>query len=651
MIFHQKNRKRQFLLGVNYWPSTSALHMWTEWDPAEIRVDIRQMMDLGMNCCRFFLFMPAFMDNPQGVNHLMMERLHLFLQECESQKLQTLPTFIVGHMSGEDWDVEWCRDKNFITDSAVIMITKTYIRSVVREVKSYSCITGWLLSNELPNFIGRQNPGDVEHWVREMCTTIRDEDPERPVSIGDGAWSPEITGEQSAFILRKLNEYQDFVGLHYYSRGMSPWQHAYTTAFRLRLAREWGRPVIVEEFGASTTLCSEQNQACYYREVFYSALINGADGVLSWCLNDFDFQDKRPYSHHAYEERFGIVRTDKSWKPAASEYVPFAQVVQEIAEGNYHKVEQPAGLLIPANYYYEYPYQFQPEFKEWYSLYLEVFSLLKRGNVDVKMVYEPAQELEHEGRYSHSLSLNSEEIPVLFVPRMKVMSKPMRVQLEQYVHDGGTLYFSFANDSWVLDWHKLAGIEMDCKFGVPDFPEGDSITIQVEDSWGEFQQGDKFNIPLTKSTPGFSYCPVVASRAETVMSDKGSSPFLTKHSIGKGTVYFCAFPVEMLALNDPLGTWQYSISRIYRSIFKNAGKPVLFEVNGDGLEMGVWKSDDGFLVYIFNHSWERQKGTLTVRLSDWDIRQASLSYRQLKSRVIEFALDRKSVCHFSIMKH
>lgn len=651
MIFNQDHKGKQFLLGVNYWPASSALNMWTEWNPAEIRDDIQRMIDLGMNCCRLFLFMPAFMDNPQGVNPQLMERLHFFLQECEVVNLHTLPTFIVGHMSGEDWNAEWSRGKNFITDSEVVEITKLYISSVIGEIKSYACIAGWLLSNELPNFIGKQNPGDVEHWVREMCATIRAEDPDRPIGIGDGAWSPEITGEQSAFILRKLNKYQDFVGLHYYPRGMNPWQHAYTTAFRLGLAREWGRPVIIEEFGTSTTLCSEGNQACYYREVFYSALMNGAEGALSWCLNDFDFQNKRPYSHHTYEERFGIVRTNKSLKPAALELKPFIKIAQEITAGNYQKTEQPVGLLIPSNYYYEYPYQFEPEFREWYALYLETFVLLKRGNLDIKMVFEPAQELASDGNYSHELQLDPREIPVLFVPRLKVMTKPMRVQLEQYVRDGGTLYISFANDSWVLDWHLLAGIETDCKFGVPDFPEGDAVTIHLKNNWGEFKKGERFQIPLKKSTPEYSYCPVIARRAEILMVNDASSPFLVKHSIGEGTVYFCTFPVEMLALSNHSETWKYELSRMYRSIYRSVGEKAIFKVTGDGLEMGVWTRDDVFQVYIFNHSWERQPAILAIGVSDWEIDQATVSYQQLENRTIEFALDRKSVCHFTFLKH
>jgi len=641
LIFKNKYGEDIFLLGVNYWPSTSALNMWTEWNPEEIQDDIKQMKDLGMNCCRPFLFMPAFMDTPDRVNALMIERLHFFMDQCESQELYTFPTFIVGHMSGEDWDVSWRNGANFITDSSVIETTKKYISSVVKEIKSYSSILGWLLSNELPNYIGNQSADNVEKWVKEIINTIKKEDPDRLVSVGDGAWSPEIIGEQSGFILRRLNKHQDFVGLHYYPRGMNPWHHSYTTAFRTRLAREWNRPVIVEEFGTSTTLCSEENQANYYRSVFYSSLINGARGTLSWCLNDFDFENKRPYSHHAFEERFGIVKTDKSLKPAAKEFKKFINIASELIQPEYQQIEQPATLFIPSNYYYEYPYQFQPEFKQWYNLYLETFALLKRANLDVKMVFEPAQELENEGQDSHELHLDPENTPVLFIPRMKLMTKPMRVELERYIRTGGTVYFSFADDSWVLDWHELAGVKTDCKFGVPNFYNSAFLDITVKEDWGSFQCGEKLQIPLNNSDPEFGYCCVLETFGKVLMEDKSGSPFLIEHSIGEGTVYFCTFPLEMLALSSHDEQWKYAFSRIYRSIHQTIYSNSLFLIKGDGLEMGVWKKDALYQVLIFNHAWVEQQGLLSIGLSNWKIEQSSIPYIQKESNKIEFSLHRK----------
>ncbi len=264
-LFKDKFQNDLFLLGVNYWPSSSAIRMWSRWNPDEIEEDIIRMKKLGMNCFRPFLFMPDFTDASGAIDPLMMERLEIFLNLCEKHALYCLITFIVGHMSGENWDVPWRKGKNFILDPDVYVITENYILSIIRSFRHFTCICGWLLSNELHNYIEETNPDAITAWTGKIIGAIKVLDPDRPVSVGDGARSPEIKGEQTAFHLRKLNNYQDFTGLHYYPRGMSPWHHTFTTAFRLSMAKEWGKPVIVEEFGTSTTLCSEENQAHYYR--------------------------------------------------------------------------------------------------------------------------------------------------------------------------------------------------------------------------------------------------------------------------------------------------------------------------------------------------------------------------------------------------
>ncbi|HCK99741.1 MAG TPA: hypothetical protein DHW42_06530 [Candidatus Marinimicrobia bacterium] len=654
MSFKDTKGKDIFLLGVNYWPSSSALNMWTEWNPDELSEDVRRMKQLGMNVCRPFLYMPVFIEEENRINPLMLKRLRIFLDICEENKLYSFPTFIVGHMSGEDWDVSWRQGANFITDRRVVDVTKFYISTIVNEVKDFSYILGWLLSNELPNYIGRQSPEDVTRWVKEIIAGIKGLDPNRPVSIGDGAWYPEILGESSDFHLRKLNQYQDFVGLHYYPRVMNPWHHTYTTAFRIRMAQEWQQPVIVEEFGTSTTLCSEENQANYYRSVFYSALINGAEGTLGWCLNDFDFENKRPYSHHAYEERFGIVRTDKSLKPAALEFAKFGEIAGELTQKSYQKIEHTVGLFIPSNYYYEYPYQFQPEFKDWYALYLETFSLLKRANLDVKMIFEPAQILEDDGKYSHELNLNPEEIPVLFVPRFKIMTKKMRMQLEEYVLNGGVLYCSFANDSWVLDWHELAGIEMDCKFGVPDFRDTASLEVKVKQSWGEFNQGDRFNIPLDKTNPEYGYCVVLSTSGNVIMEDQFGDPFLIEHQVGKGKVYFTSYPVEILSLPSLDDRWKTDWTKVYQSIYRIAYSDIEFSLDGDGLEMGVWEipGEDVYKIIILNHSWKENQVCLTISKKNKCIISSNINYRIVTDRQLRlyFELGRKEIGIFNVRR-
>lgn len=645
--FKCKDGKQLFLLGVNYWPSSTAINMWSNWRPEELEEDVLLMKRLGMNSCRPFLFMPDFTDDRGSVRQEIVDHLCEFLSLCEKHELYCLLTFIVGHMSGENWDVPWRQGRCFLQDKNIVRITQNYILTIVNAVKHYTCICSWLLSNELPNYITETDPQLIADWTGKMISAIKNADPERPVSVGDGAWSPEIIGEQTGFHLRKLNNHQNFAGLHYYPRGISPWHHTYTTAFRLSLAQEWGKPVIVEEFGTSTTLCSEENQAAYYRNVFYSALINGSHGTLGWCLNDFNVIDERPYSHHPFEEHFGVVRTDKSLKPAAKEFNIFSEIIAELSEFERFSIQKPVGLFIPSNYYYDYPFQFQPEFKQWYDLYLETFSLMKRANLDVRMIFEPAQELDNHGRYTHALSLNPEEIPLVMIPRMKLMSKRTRIELETYIRKGGSLYFSFAHDSWVPKWYELAGIDMDCKFGVPDFYPDETAKIKVSETMGSFHN-KTFEIPLLNTDPEYGYCPILKSYAETIMKVNDNSPFLLRHSVGKGSVWFSPFPLEMLSLASQKDEWKRNLGQMYKSINKSLNPKPLFSLEGEGMEMALWKKGPLYKILIFNHHWIKNAGKLVMSLPEWKLNNASVPCQPVSSEGLTFSLNKKCGCLITI---
>ncbi|MCK4447888.1 MAG: cellulase family glycosylhydrolase [Candidatus Marinimicrobia bacterium] len=650
MIFKNPEGEKIFLLGVNYWPSSSGLNMWSEWSPDEIAKDFNKMRELGMNVCRFFIFMPDFLKGPKEIDATMMKRLTQFLEISKESGIYTLPSFIVGHMSGEDWDVQWRKGRNFITDSDMIEAEKFYIKTIVQSIKTFYNIIGWILTNEISNYIKNQSPKQIAFWVNEIISLIKALDPKKPVCIGDGAWAPEILGKQTDFHLRLLNKYQDFVGLHYYPREMNPWRHSFTTAFRLRMAQEWGKPVFIEEFGTSTTLASEENQAHYYRSVFYSSLINKTDGVLSWCLNDFDFNEKRPYSHHPYEERFGILRSDKSIKSSGLEFKRFRKVVDEICSKNYIKVENNAGLIIPSYYYYSYPYLFKPQFDKWYDFYLECFSLLKRSNIDVEMVIEPAIELENNDEVSPEVVLDPKHHPIMFSPRMKLLTKKFWKQVIEYVTSGGTLYYSFSVDSWVLDWDKIAGVKTDCKFGVPDFRRENFLEITVNDNWGHFSRGENFKVPLKNTDPEFSYCKILETTGRIIMIDQYGHPVLSKSSLGKGQIYFASYPFEMLSLASLDDSWKPTLGKIYKSIYEESFQDQDFQINGDGLEMGVWKSSDGhfYKVIILNHSWDETSGIFSVNNRTLGVKTCSSEYETISPGKHRINFKRKGVCIFNI---
>lgn len=81
--------------------------MWRNYDPKVVASELRVLRDHGLNVTRSFFYWPDFMPEPHRVDETMVERYGDFLDRHADAGMRTIPTFIVGHMSGENWDPSW----------------------------------------------------------------------------------------------------------------------------------------------------------------------------------------------------------------------------------------------------------------------------------------------------------------------------------------------------------------------------------------------------------------------------------------------------------------------------------------------------------------------------------------------------------------
>ncbi len=101
-----------FQLGVNYWPHSSAMAMWSRFDPGEIGEDFARIAGLGLRVVRFFLTWETFQPQPYEVDGTALRRLDAVLEAARAHGLQTMPTLFTGHMSGVNWLPEWTLDRS-----------------------------------------------------------------------------------------------------------------------------------------------------------------------------------------------------------------------------------------------------------------------------------------------------------------------------------------------------------------------------------------------------------------------------------------------------------------------------------------------------------------------------------------------------------
>lgn len=378
---------------------------------------------------------------------------------------------------------------------------------------------------------------------------------------------------------------------------------------------------------------------------FYSALINNSFGTLGWCLNDFDFIDKRPYSHHPFEERFGIVKTDKSLKKAGLEFKKFSKICHTLRNGDYQKIENNVGLLIPSYYYIDYPYMPQPRFNRWYDFYLQCFSLMKRAGMEVECIYEPPVLLENREVLSpEEKPLDPQKFPLLFAPRLKFFTKKYWRKIVKYIESGGILYGSFTNDSWVLDWDKISGVEMDCKFGIPDFKKDDILAFKNVKKWGNIIKIEDFELKLDNVDPELSYCKTSGLNGELLIKDQDGEPVLVLNNYGKGKVYFSCQPVEMYSLQQPGSNWDEFIIEIYETIKEEIYQKNKIKLIAENMEMGIWQNQVSreYKIIIINHSWDANEGQLIIPES-YILDSHNIGSGRIENNNLKFRLKKKEV--------
>lgn len=350
-------------LGTNFWSRTGGPLMWRNYEPRTVREELAVLREHGLNMTRSFFYWPDFHPEPGRIDEELCDRFRDFLDAHHELGMGTVPTFIVGHMSGENWDPAWRGDRDLYEDVWLVGLQAWFVSQMTRRFKDHPAVTGWLITNEMPGYgrIYQVDPPSsdvVTAWAQFMCDAVRAAGGTQPVSLGDGAWGIEVTGRDNGFSLRETAEYVDFVGPHVYRSDTDrPRQH-YRAAFECELAAVTGQPVVLEEFGLSTDTVSAANAGIFYRQTLHNSLLGGATGWMAWNNTDYDdLWEQSPYDHHPFEMHFGITDSAGRPKEPLRELAAFAKVLEQVGFPRCRRTDADAALVVPAFLERGYPYK------------------------------------------------------------------------------------------------------------------------------------------------------------------------------------------------------------------------------------------------------------------------------------------------------
>jgi endo-1,4-beta-mannosidase len=365
----------RFLIGVNYWPRSSAMAMWSRFDIGEIDADFARMAALGFDVVRFFLTWETFQPEPLELNAKAADDFIAVLDRAAAHGLRAIPTLFSGHMSGVNWLPEWALDQSFphgrfrtisggrtvpfgIGDfytGELLEAQRFFVRAIGERAREHAAILVWDLGNEFSNLRAPQRPADAAHWAAALAHDLADAS-----NLGTTAGTHgEDLSEDRAIRLSSLFEPLAFGTMHGYpaysafargpaDTGVVPFLYDVAGAFAAKriFFTEFGTPVAPagsERVGAMPALDDEAGGR-YAAAVLPLLRRRGALGALWWCWTDYapELSGEPPFDQAPHELRFGLLRDDGTERPAARALADFARSERSLCEPSYPAIDEEA---------------------------------------------------------------------------------------------------------------------------------------------------------------------------------------------------------------------------------------------------------------------------------------------------------------------
>jgi endo-1,4-beta-mannosidase len=534
-------------VGVNFWSRSGGPRMWVNYDHDVVREELTTMKNHGMTVTRSFLYWPDTMPTPDALDEQVMANFVDFLDIHIELGMTTIPTFLVGHMSGENWDPAWRNGRDIFEDVWFVARQAWYIRSVVERTGDHDAIAAWLLTNEIPIYAHWQTGGvgspaeAIISWAQILLDAIRAGGSTKPASIGDGAWGVEITGTDNGFRTRDIAELVDFLGPHVYRMETDQVRQHLTAAFIIELLNFNDQPVVLEEFGLTSDYVSEENAAHYYRQLLHNSLLAGSTGWLAWNNTDYDdIEEQPPYVHHPFELHFGIVDSDGRPKAQAVEMREFAQLLQKLDVAHTHRPDSDIAILVSSFLEARYPFT-APQ--------------------DATVVFETARQAyvaAREADLDAVLSREADGLPVdakvIIIPSAKQLLATTWTKLRALAEGGATVYASYfvgehgnQRGPWWPKLDETFGVIKQSRYGLVEPVVEDVLRARFVAPFGDIAEGDVLEFVVGGNANSRSFLPVVPTDAEVLAVDEHDRPVLLRRRVGTGQLVFSTYPLEYFA--------------------------------------------------------------------------------------------------------
>jgi len=573
-------------LGANFWSRTGGPLMWRSYDPKIVKEELSVLARHGLTMTRSFFYWPDFMPGPYSIDETMTARFADFLDRHAERGMTTIPTFIVGHMSGENWDPAWRAGRDLYADVWMVARQAWFAGEMVRRFAAHPAVAGWLVSNEMPLYGGGTSSHEiVASWAQIIKDAVRAAGGHQPFSLGDGAWGIEVTGNDNGFRLTQVAELTDFLGPHVYPVGDDPVRQRYVAALQCELAGTFGKPVIMEEFGVSSDFASDEHASRYYRHLLYNTLLAGATGWIAWNNTDFALTGQDPYRHHAFELNFGLTDSRGTPKGTLREMRLFAATIKAIDAARCDPADTDTALIVSSYLDTQYPFT-SPKSR------VAVSKALHQGYVSARLADLPPKLTRESTGIEPGARL-------YLAPSVKQILAPTAGTLEALAEQGACVYVSYSagDDAWHRGpsygrMNELFGVRHSLDVGLANPIEEDTVELTFTRDFGGLTRGTVLAFRAGGSPHSRAYLPVVPVTAEVIATDGHARPALLRRQVGRGSLILCTYPLEYMAAVTPRVNPDATVT-LYNALATHAGVRRPVSVDDPRVACDVLVRDDG----------------------------------------------------------
>ncbi|MGV8979022.1 MAG: cellulase family glycosylhydrolase [Cellulomonas sp.] len=610
-------------VGAHFVPPSGPDWPWRE-SVAAFDSAFAQMAAAGLTTVRIDLLWAAMEPLPGALDEAHLTVLDQILSAAERHGLSFHPTLFVGGEVGDAyWDLPWAQGRNPHTDDELIQLQVAHASALARRWRGRPALIAWDLTDEPPFWIhaSTTTDDDARRWTASVADALREADPEHLVTVGTA--SQEI--DHGPFRADVIAPYLDFCCVHpypiyspeLYPDGLTSVRMTLAGAFETALARGAGRPVMVHEYGASSTQFSPERIADYDRLLCWSSFGRGAVGFYAWCWIDAEPAAFRrsPYVRMPHETQFGVLTHDGQDRPRLAVLTGLARALDALdldgLAGDGPRTD--ASMLVPHEYVHPYdpaayglsdapagPYA--PAERAWNPArevtplvrgWLNGFILAARAGLSVDF---PREQLD--GSWPDS--------PLVLAPAPLTTTTNSLLHLRtstwsnalSYVEAGGALYLSCSAETAIPELAELAGVSI-----ADRAPVVSDVRLTFVAQFGDLEVGDVLVIPSGSTDLHLRGVRLDVTDAQVLAVDSSGLPALTRATRGRGSVTVCAYPVELLQAEIPdAHSPQETLWRLYRAVADTAGVRPVATADHENLVCGVLAGPRGGILTVTNHS-------------------------------------------------